>query len=84
MIHIATIFPRENRNLRPENAAQNQKCKKTTKHMAHTEGFSTLEDRESRIRLMKPNPSPPPPRGLVCRCISFTANQAHPTVTQRL
>jgi hypothetical protein len=46
-MHRAAILTEENRTLRAENAVQKQKRKKTTKRIAHTEGFSGEEARES-------------------------------------
>jgi hypothetical protein len=47
-MHSAAILTEENRTLRAENGSQKQKRKKTTKRVAHTEGFSTEEAIESR------------------------------------
>jgi hypothetical protein len=47
-MHTAAILNQEIRDVRAENAVQKQKLKKTTKRVAHTEGFSTEEGIESR------------------------------------
>jgi hypothetical protein len=58
-MHNAAILTEENRTLRAENAVQKQKRKKTTKRVAHTEGFSTEEAMESRNQANEAQNPPP-------------------------
>jgi hypothetical protein len=58
-MHNAAILIEENRTLRAENAVQKQKRKRTTKRIAHTEGFSTEEAIKSRNQANEAQNDPP-------------------------